>query len=222
LLAPNSDGNIATMTHGHATAAVVLAGGQSRRMGRPKEWLDMGGTPLLRHVVDVIRTCCATVVVVGSPGQKLPPLGPGVLRIDDPPERAHEGPLAGTVTGLRTPWDHEETLVYLGSCDSALLTRAHVEFVLTTLAEDDHVDAVVPVEGPGGRVHTLASAVRAPVARSVAEKLFDSGKRKITSLFAALRTDYVPVAQLPDPRAVTTCNTPAEWRAVSAIDKGRR
>lgn len=208
------------MTHAHAVAGVVLAGGQSRRMGKAKEWLDRGGTPLLRHVVDVIRGCCPTVLVVGSPGQELPSLGPGILRVDDPPGRAHQGPLAGIVTGLHALSDQEAALVYLGSCDSALLTQAHVEFMLATLAGDNQLDAVVPVDGPDGRVHTLASAVRAPEALVTAEKLFNEGERKVTSLFTELRTCHVPVAQLPDPRAVTTCNTPAEWRAISS-DSGR-
>jgi molybdopterin-guanine dinucleotide biosynthesis protein A len=213
---PRPDGNIATMADENESAAVILAGGRSRRMGRPKEWLDLGGVPLLRHVVDVVRECCPTVIVVGSSGQELPPLGEGVLRVDDPPERAHRGPLTGIITGLRTLCSRDATLAYLGSCDSVWLTRAHVDFVLATLAGSPDLDAVVPTEDRGAHVHTLASAVRARVALAAAEMLFDAGERKVASLFARLETCRVPVEQLPDPRAVTTCNTPGEWRAVSS------
>lgn len=209
---------MAMMTGEHTAAAVILAGGQSRRMGRPKEWLDMGGTPLLRHVVDVVHGCCPTVIVVGSPRQDLPPLGAGIVRVDDPPERAHEGPLAGIITGLRTL--HDADLVYLGSCDSVFVTRAHVRFVLATLAVNADLDAVAPEQKSGGRLHTLASAVRAPAALATAEELFEAGERKVTSLFAKLETYRVPVDRLPDPRAVKTCNTPAEWSAVSGEKHG--
>jgi molybdopterin-guanine dinucleotide biosynthesis protein A len=183
-------------------------------MGRPKAWLDLDGTPLLRHVVNVIRGCCPTVIVVGSPGQELPSLGEGIVRVDDPHERAHEGPLTGIITGLRTLRGHPGELTYLGSCDSVFITRAHVEFVLAKLASNGDIDAVVPAEGSGAHIHALASAVRAPVALVTAEKLFGAGERAATSLFTRLETCRVPVEHLPDPRAVTTCNTPAEWRAV--------
>src|SRR5262245_45825827 len=37
---------------GHRFAAVVLAAGASRRMGRPKALLDLGGRPLIAHLLD--------------------------------------------------------------------------------------------------------------------------------------------------------------------------
>ena len=51
-----------------SSAGVVLAGGASRRMGRPKQLLPVGGRPLLEHVV---AQACASrldevVVVLGA------------------------------------------------------------------------------------------------------------------------------------------------------------
>lgn len=37
------------------TAALILAAGGSRRMGAPKQLADWGGTPLLQHVIDMVR-----------------------------------------------------------------------------------------------------------------------------------------------------------------------
>lgn len=45
---------------------VVLAGGQSRRMGRDKALLEHHGRPLLRRQVDVLATLCGQVVVSGD------------------------------------------------------------------------------------------------------------------------------------------------------------
>jgi molybdenum cofactor cytidylyltransferase len=46
------------------TSAVILAAGESKRMGRPKPLLDWGGVPLVRHVAQVFADGGAAEVVV--------------------------------------------------------------------------------------------------------------------------------------------------------------
>ncbi|HXK30046.1 MAG TPA: NTP transferase domain-containing protein [Candidatus Binatia bacterium] len=48
--------------------AVVLAGGKSSRMGRPKALLPFDGEPLIRHLVRTLAPLFAEVVVVGGAG----------------------------------------------------------------------------------------------------------------------------------------------------------
>ena len=55
-------------------AGIVLCGGQSKRMGKPKAWLPFGGELMLPRVVRILRTVVAPVVVVAAPDQDLPPL----------------------------------------------------------------------------------------------------------------------------------------------------
>jgi len=52
-------------------AAIVLAAGASSRLGRPKQLLDLGGRPVVRHVVDaaVASPADEVVVVVGHVGE---------------------------------------------------------------------------------------------------------------------------------------------------------
>lgn len=45
-------------------AAIVLAGGASRRMGRPKAFLTVGGRELLEHALEVATGACRSVVLV--------------------------------------------------------------------------------------------------------------------------------------------------------------
>ena len=79
--------------------AVVLAGGRSSRMGRPKALLDWHGRPAVAHAVEVVRDGVGggPVCVVRAPGQELPPLD--AIVVDDPV--AYGGPLAGSARGPR-------------------------------------------------------------------------------------------------------------------------
>ncbi|MEE9277682.1 MAG: nucleotidyltransferase family protein [Dehalococcoidia bacterium] len=54
-------------------AALILAAGESARMGRPKALLDWGGKPLLQHQIDVLLAagCTPVVVVLGHEAQRV-------------------------------------------------------------------------------------------------------------------------------------------------------
>ena len=51
------------------SGAVVLCGGESRRMGRPKAWLPFGPELMLQRVVRLVGTVARPIVVVAAPGR---------------------------------------------------------------------------------------------------------------------------------------------------------
>lgn len=57
------------------TAIVLLAAGESRRMGTPKQLLDFRGVPLLRHaaLTAIESECGPVVVVLGAHAEELRP-----------------------------------------------------------------------------------------------------------------------------------------------------
>lgn len=52
------------MADAFSCALILLAAGDSRRMGRPKQLLPIGGKPLLRHVAEAALASPATPVIV--------------------------------------------------------------------------------------------------------------------------------------------------------------
>jgi molybdopterin-guanine dinucleotide biosynthesis protein A len=80
--------------------AIVLCGGQSRRMARDKAWLPFGDETLLARVVRIVSQCVplGNVVVVAGMEQELPAI-PKELRVvrDMAPGR---GPLPALLAGL--------------------------------------------------------------------------------------------------------------------------
>src|ERR1700688_3136296 len=63
-----------------STAAFILAGGRSSRMGTDKAFLELGGNPLIAHAVGLAREVAAQVKIVGDP-EKFSAYGPVVADI---------------------------------------------------------------------------------------------------------------------------------------------
>ena len=59
------------------TGGIVLCGGRSSRMGRPKAWLPFGGELMLPRIVRILREVVEPVVVVAASDQEVPPLPEG-------------------------------------------------------------------------------------------------------------------------------------------------
>src|SRR2546428_9725555 len=76
---------------------LVLAGGESRRMGRPKAWLEVGETNLLRWMVERLGPAFSEVVVSFAEPEQLEELVPYRLVFD---RKKAAGPLAGIEAGL--------------------------------------------------------------------------------------------------------------------------
>src|SRR5207248_1670657 len=102
---------------------IVLCGGQSRRMGRPKAWLPFAGEIMLPRVVRLLRAAVNPIVVVAAPGQEIPSLSADVTVVRD--EEEGRGPLAGLSAGLKGLANRAEA-AYLSSCDVPFL---RAEFV---------------------------------------------------------------------------------------------
>jgi len=89
---------------------VVLVGGASRRMGRPKQTLVHGETTLSERAVDAMRSEVKQVVLAGS--GPVPDILRDLPRLPDPP--AVGGPLAGVLAAMR--WSPESVWV-VAACD---------------------------------------------------------------------------------------------------------
>ncbi|HEX2933375.1 MAG TPA: molybdenum cofactor guanylyltransferase, partial [Candidatus Binatia bacterium] len=82
---------------GENGSAIILAGGKSSRMGRPKALLEFDGAPLIFHLARRLKDLFDEIVVVAAPEQELPELPAMVVR----DEVAHQGPVGGIYYGLK-------------------------------------------------------------------------------------------------------------------------
>src|SRR5260370_41474937 len=85
------------MIDGMQATLLVLAGGESRRMGRPKAWLEVGETNLLCWMVERLGPAFSEVMVSFAEPEQLEELVPYRLGFD---RKKAAGPLAGIEPGL--------------------------------------------------------------------------------------------------------------------------
>ena len=201
-----------------ATAAVVLAGGRSSRMGSPKAGLEWHGSTLLRRVVGLVaRGVDGPVLVVRAAGQALPPLPSAVEVLDDDAEA--RGPLQGIATGLVALTDRAEH-AFVCSTDLPLLSPA---FVRAVCRAGKDVDVALPVLD--GHRQPLAACYRTSLGER-ARALLAQGRPRPAFLLegsavreldaAALLADAALARTDPDLRSVTGVNTPEHYRALRA------
>jgi molybdopterin-guanine dinucleotide biosynthesis protein A len=187
---------------------IVLCGGKSRRMGRPKLSLPFGDELMLQRVVRIVGEVVAPIAVVAGPEQELPPLPPGVRIVRD--EQEHLGPLAGIGRGLEA-LAGEVDAAFVASCDVPLLRPAFIRAILATLEEHD---AAVPEDET--HYHPLAAAYRTSLAANV-RALVSAGRLRPVFLFEKSDIHVVPIDELravdPDLESLRNMNTPEDYAA---------
>lgn len=191
---------------------VVLCGGRSSRMGRPKAWLPVGDEVMLQRAVRVVGQAVGLVVVVAAPGQDVPDLPVGVELVRD--EQEGLGPLAGLAAGLAV-LEGRADAAFLSACDVPLLTPAFVRRVCDQLNE---ADACVP--NIGGRLHPLAAAYRISL-RPAITVILAAGERRMTTLLDAVPPRTLGPADFadidPDLLSLRNVNTPADYAALQSL-----
>lgn len=187
-------------------AGVVLCGGQSSRMGRPKAWLPFGDELMLPRVVRLLSEVVAPIVVVAAPGQDMPSLPPPVEVVRDP--QRGRGPLQGLTAGLEALRGKSDA-AYLSSCDVPFLQPAFVRRMMELLG--DHVICVPKV---GDYSHPLAAVYRIAVAE-VAARLLAENRMRPAFLFEQVPTRVVTAVELADVdptfQTLRNLNTPEDY-----------
>lgn len=168
---------------------VILCGGESRRMGRPKAWLPFGDETLLQRVTRILGEVVQPLVVVAAPEQALPPLPVDILIVRD--EERGRGPLQGLAAGL-TALQGLASAAYVSSCDVPFLQPALVRRLIDLLGNQ-----AICVPQVGDYHHPLAALYRVEVLAAVQELLRQDRLRPVY-LFEQVATRVVTAAELAD------------------------
>jgi molybdopterin-guanine dinucleotide biosynthesis protein A len=168
-------------------AGYVLAGGGSTRFGQDKALVEIGGTPMLGRMIELLRRVTKEVKIVAT-AKKYATFGVTMLEDRWP----GEGPLGGIITALEDPGETtarpEWNLIL--SCDMPFLTRDWLGF-LGERAVRSKAQVVFPHSASGPE--PLCACWRTDAAAKLRSG-FESGVRKVTQGIALLRAEVLDEA----------------------------
>jgi molybdenum cofactor guanylyltransferase len=197
-----------------SVAGLLLAGGQSRRMGGGDKALRLlGGKTLLAHSVERLRPQVAALVLNanGDParfaGFELPVVA------DEVPDFA--GPLAGVLAGLDWVTAHRPDLSHVASVatDAPFLPK---DLVVRFVAALKEADADLACAASGGRAHPVFGLWPVRLKEDLRRALFAEGIRKVDLWTARHRLVTVSFPDRPvDP--FFNANRPDDLEAAAAL-----
>ena len=212
---------------------LIIAGGESRRMGKDKLLLPAPPReiPLVRHVVERLLPLAESVLVIANDARVCAALRqPGESGSDRPTQRAvarvqvdclpddepGRGPLGGLATGLR----RVEGWALAVAGDMPFVSPAVCKHLIG-LADID-CDVIVPTADRQAQpLHALYHRRCLPAV----ERSLEAGLRRMDSFWRDARVRQIAADTLrpldPELRTFVNVNTPAEWEeAVALLSQG--
>ncbi len=194
-------------------SAVILAGGKSSRMGRPKALLLFDNEPLIVHILRALKSLFADVVVVAAPEQELPQLPAPLVR----DEVAYQGPVGGIYYGLKAAGGD---FCFVTSCDVAFTNLSLISHLISQIS---NYDVVVPYWQE--RFQPLHAVYRRSVLPLLKEQL-ERGELRPIFLYDKVRTRTVQEDEIrrfdPEGLSFFNMNTPGEYdEALKRWEKSR-
>jgi molybdopterin-guanine dinucleotide biosynthesis protein A len=190
-----------------AASAIILAGGRSSRIGRPKAALDFGGVSLLTRIISELERRFAEIVVVAAPESE------DSLQVDlraakvVRDETAYPGPLDALRRGLEAVGNQ---IAFACSCDLPLLDSDVAAAIVAMLGD---FDAAIPIVG--GKLQPLHAAYRKRCAIALAA-LAARGESRLGAITDAVSTRRIVENDLlvldPQLDSFFNLNTPDDYQ----------
>ena len=191
------------------TSAIVLAGGQSKRMGNDKALLMVGADTFIGIIVRKLFAVTKDVLIVGRDSDRYQPtLASFPVRfIKDSFDDC--GPLCGLHAGLQA-MQHPVGIAV--ACDAPLLNTALLQHMASLLTDD--YDAVVPHDSGWHPLH----AVYSKRCLSPIEAMIQAGDLRVQNLIKHIRTRVVNADEVavfdPQQLSLKNINTPEDYEAM--------
>jgi molybdopterin-guanine dinucleotide biosynthesis protein A len=188
---------------------IILAGGESRRMGRDKSFLEKDGRPLIAHIIDLYAGLFEQTIIVTNTPERYRSYGVELVKdvLDI------RGPLTGIYSGLLRS---RSEYGFVAACDMPFLNPGLIAYMGTVATGRD---AVVPrYDGYLEPLHAVYRKGLLPVI----EAQLATGDRRIRSIFDRIDVRYLTEEEIgrfdPERRSFKNVNTPEEYKEAVCSD----
>jgi molybdopterin-guanine dinucleotide biosynthesis protein A len=189
----------------------ILAGGQSKRMGRDKAFLEVGGQPVMERVINRVRGLTDNLFISANEAEKYTRFGLPIVA-DIYPDKAALGGMYSVIRAARHPH------VLVVACDMPFL---HVGLLQYLVELAPTADVVIPLINPP-QPETL-HAVYSKACLPAIERRLLANQLRIIGFFEEVSVRYLEQSEVAkfDPQfySFLNMNTPEEWEKVQAIAK---
>jgi molybdopterin-guanine dinucleotide biosynthesis protein A len=183
---------------------IILAGGENRRMGTDKAFLEIDGRPLIERILAMFSTLFArTIVVTNTPDRYR---NYDIVVTSDALDL--RGPLTGIYSGLLRSCDEYN---FVAACDMPFLNPRLIAYMGELAAGHD---AVVPMIGVDflEPLHAIYRKDILPVIEMQVRKQ----DRRIRGMFDHIQVRYVTEDEIvrfdPQKQSFRNLNTPKEYK----------
>jgi molybdopterin-guanine dinucleotide biosynthesis protein A len=178
--------------------AIILAGGQSRRMGTDKSLLPVAGEPMVQHIARQLSPAFDELLIGANDTEKF-----GFLNVAVVPDlEPDQGPLMGLLSCLERS-SHD--LNFVTGCD---MPHVDLDLVQEMVRAADGLDIVMPLS-PSGKFEPLFALYRRSVI-GPARIVLGRGGRRIAHLFDHVKVKFVP---LSSEDSFSNLNTAEDYQA---------
>ncbi|MHC4460589.1 MAG: molybdenum cofactor guanylyltransferase [Planctomycetota bacterium] len=175
--------------------AIILAGGDSGRMGTDKSMLLIKDRPIVETISEQLRGTFDQILISTNEADKLAFLGFEII----PDRIPGQGPLMGIASSLKASANEANFVV---ACD---IPHIDLTYVRRMLAEAEDTDIVIPTTGDE-KYEPLFAVYRKSALKAINEVL-SSGGRRISDVFARCRVKYIEM----EARGFANLNTITEY-----------
>lgn len=188
---------------------IILAGGENRRMGTDKAFLDVAGRPLVERVINVLKGLFERVIIVTNTPQAYAQYAVSV--VTDAIDK--RGPLTGIYSGLLASKDEYN---FVAACDMPFLNSGLIGHMAK---EAEGFDVVVPeIHGKVEPLH----AVYHKRLLTLIESQIQRDSRQIQKIFDGVKVRRITEEEIirfdPDKRSFINLNTPKEYKEAVCLD----
>ena len=179
---------------------IIMAGGNSVRMGQDKDMLPIDGQPIIKYIVDRLRPHFNQILISSNDVSKYS--FPDVEVVPD--KIAGQGPLMGIASALEASVNEVNFVI---ACDIPQIDISFIKMMLRQVRSG--YDAVVPRTGPS-QYEPLFAVYRKGIL-DTANELLSSGKRRIAEMFSRCRVRYIDLSDTEQIKNLNTMNDYLEF-----------